>query len=143
VIAERLGFGGEGVVYRTTANTAIKVFKSEQHYRRERDVYLRLKDHRVSEVLGFSIPRLVEFDDLMRAVEMEMVAPPFVLDFAGARLDTPSDFPQEVIEEWEREKQEQFEDDWPIVESVIVEFERFGVYLGDVHPGNIRMRRPE
>ncbi|QDT55130.1 hypothetical protein Pan44_31720 [Caulifigura coniformis] len=141
MLAERLGYGWEGAVYRTQANTAIKVFKSEQHYARERDVYLRLRACRVSEVLGFGVPRLVDFDDLLRAVEMEIVAPPFVLDFAGAKLDVPSEFPAEVLEEWERDKEDQFEDDWPLVKSVMAEFERFGVFLGDVHPGNIRVRR--
>jgi hypothetical protein len=66
-----------------------------------------------------------------------------VLDFAGARLDGPSEFPPEVMDEWEREKEEQFEDDWQLVKSVMAEFERFGVFLGDVHPGNIRVQLPD
>jgi len=31
-------------------------------------------------------------------LQLTIVAPPFVLDFAGARLDVPPDFPDEVWE---------------------------------------------
>lgn len=44
---------------------------------------------------------------------MEIVAPPFVLDFAGAYLDAPSDYPDEVMAAWSDEKQEQYGNDWP------------------------------
>jgi hypothetical protein len=50
-------------------------------------------------------------------VEMEIVQPPFVLDFAGAYLDRRPDFPEDVYAEWQAEKAEQFGDDWPLVQS--------------------------
>ena len=104
---------------------------------------MRLKSLEVSEIHGFAVPRLLDYDDSLRAIEMEIVAPPYVLDFAGARLDSPPNFPVDVMEEWEREKEEQFEGNWPVVRSVMAEFESMGIYLGDIHGGNIRFSQPE
>jgi hypothetical protein len=83
---------------------------------------------------------LIEADDRLMAIEMTIVSPPFVLDFAGARLDRKFDFGAEIIEEWRQEKIEQFETDWPQVQRLIWAFERWGVYLSDVHPGNVMCR---
>jgi hypothetical protein len=68
---------------------------------------------------------------------MEVVTRPFVLDFAGAYLDKPPDFPQEVLEEWLVEKQEQFGRRWPKVERILWVMEGYGVYMVDVSPNNI------
>lgn len=133
-----LGYGWDGLVVQTDHHTAMKGFRYEQLFQRERDVYLRLQQHDVTNIHGFSVPALIDYDDRLMVVEMGIVFPPFVLDFAGARLDSPPEFPADVLEEWEADKQEQFEDDWPEVRSLMAAFERLGIYLGDVHPGNIR-----
>jgi hypothetical protein len=91
----------------------------------------------VGVVLGFNVPRLVGFDDTLRVLEMTIVERPFVLDFAGAYLDARPAFPEDVWEDWEAEKQDQFEGRWPEVRRVLDAFEEFGVYLLDVTPGNI------
>ena len=70
--------------------------RSVEPYLRERAVYERLRDAGVSEILGFNVPQLIRFDDELRIIEMSIVARPFVLDFAGAWLDTPPDFPEET-----------------------------------------------
>ncbi len=138
----QLGWGWDGVVIQSSSNSAVKGFKFIEHFRRERDVYLRLRGHGVEKVQGFAVPALLDFDEALMVIEMSIVSPPYVLDFAGARLDSPAEFPSEVLEEWERDKEELFEDEWPIVRSIMAEFERFGIYLGDVHPGNIRFKQP-
>jgi hypothetical protein len=38
---------------------------------------------------------------------------------------------------WEEEKREQFEGRWPAVQEILAAFERIGIYLLDVSPGNI------
>lgn len=88
---------------------------------------------------GCAVPRLVEYDDQLFVIEMTIVKPPFVLDFASAYLDQPPDFSSEVVDEWKREKDEQFEKQWPDVQLILFELEKIGVYLRDVHPGNIRL----
>jgi len=94
--------------------------------------------HQVNDILGFAVPELICDDDTLWVIEMEIASPPFVLDFAGAYLDHRPDFPDDVLEEWEAEKLEQFgEERWEIVQSIMAAFRRFGIYLADVKPGNI------
>ena len=87
--------------------------------------------------MGFAVPQLIDFDNVLLALEMTIVKRPFVLDFAGAHLDTRPEFSEEIWAHWEAEKMEQFEERWPIVQEVIAEFERLGIYLIDVNTSNI------
>ena len=105
-IGRKLGFGWDGTVFATSRQSAIKMFKHERLYQRERDVYLRLDEQRVVRILGFEVPQLIDFDDDLWVVEMTIVSPPFVLDFAGAYLDQKPDFPPEVMADWAAEKEE-------------------------------------
>ncbi len=132
-----LGFGYDGIVVSTDRQSAVKSFRHEPLYVCERDVYLRLRSRNVTEVMGFEIPRLVAFDDALWIVEMTIVSPPFVLDFAGAALDRRPQWPEDVLEEWQAEKAEQFGDRWPTVRLIMSSFVGLGIYLADVKPGNI------
>ena len=134
---KELGYGYDGIVCSTNRKSATKGLRYEELYRRERDVYLRLYNLGVFEVSGCSIPRLMDYDDRLWVVEMEIVSPPFVLDFAGAYLDRKPDFPPDVMRRWQREKLAQFGDDWPRVQSIMAELARHGIHLADVKPGNI------
>lgn len=137
-IIGQLGYGYDGTVFATNHQSAIKVLRFDRLFQRERDVYLRLQDHAVVEVHGFSVPRLVDFCDELLIVEMGIVSPPFVLDFAGAYLDRAPDYPADVMEEWEADKCEQFgEERWEEVRIIMFTFQRYGIYLADVKPGNI------
>lgn len=142
VLGEQLGFGVHGIVFVATSKAkpgrvAIKIHEREVSYRQERDVYLRLREHGVSQVRGCHVPRLLRYDDELWVIEMGIVIRPFVLDFADAYLDRPPDFPDEVLAEWRAEKQGQFGDRWPEVELILLSLQRYGVYLIDVSPGNI------
>lgn len=139
-IRAELGFGYDGIVFATSCQSAIKALRYRPLYERERDVYLRLQENELSEVLGFIIPRMLHADDELWVIEMEIVSPPFVLDFAGAYLDVPPDYPEEVMQEWRAEKREQFGDRWPIVQGIMREFRQLGIYLADVKPGNIMFK---
>ena len=86
---------------------------------------------------GFSVPEIAGFDDELMVVEMTIVDRPFVLDFAAAYLDRRPEFPPEIWAESETEKREQFEDRWPVVQSILDAFEEFGIFLTDVSPANI------
>jgi hypothetical protein len=139
VLEEELGFGVHGMVWSTDQQSAVKVHGSERlYYERERDIYLRLRQHDVTKVLEFHVPRLWTFDDELMALEIAIVQPPFVIDFAGAYLDQAPDFPPEVLAEWEAEKREQFGEFWAKAQAVIAAFRRWGIYLSDVSPNNIR-----
>ena len=137
-IEQQLGGGIDGVVLSTSEKTAIKALRYKESYERERNAYLRLQENGIEVVNGFAVPRLRGFHDELFVVEMQIVAPPFIVDFAGARLDTPFDFPDEVMEEWTKDRIEIFgEEKWSEVCSVLGVLRRFGIYLSDVKPGNI------
>lgn len=135
---EQLGSGWDGIVYSTRKPSVIKALRHEQLYRNELAVYRRLKDHQVREVVGLTVPRLIGHHPGLWVIEMTLVSPPFILDFAGASLDRPSaDFPKHVLREWEAEKRDIFGSHWPRVRQLMSEFRRMGIHLSDVHRRNI------
>jgi hypothetical protein len=114
----------------------IKVHRAREAYERERDVYLRLKEAGVEEILGFAVPKLIRSDDELLVIEMTIVTCPFVLDFAGAYLDSAPQFSDEIWSEWEVEKRDQFES-WPEVQAALAALEELDIYMVDVSPSNI------
>lgn len=139
-IESDLGAGMDGVVLMTETPTAIKSFIRPELYRQERDVYLRFREKGFVKANDFHVPRLIEFDDVLMVVEMTVVTAPYIVDFAGARLDCPHSFPEEVMEVWYQAKKEEFESDWPTVKRAMWKFESIGVYLNDVAPRNVCCR---
>lgn len=145
-LGEELGAGTQGVVFRAIDNVegewaAVKTHFSEPSFRAESEVHRCLDELRVSEVAGFAVPRLVRLDESLLAIEMSIVSPPYVLDFGGAEIgDDPPEFPEDTLALWEQERREQFGDCWPVVRHVIAEFQKLGIHLLDVSPGNIAFR---
>lgn len=137
-LSRRLGFGNDGAVWLTSRATALKVHRQAERYRRELHAYRLLAD--VHTIAGHMVPSLVETDDALMAIEMSIVEPPFVLDFASAYpIAEAPEFPEEVMAEWLAEKREQFGDRWPRAAAVLRALERdHGLRLLDVHPGNIK-----
>jgi hypothetical protein len=89
LLGERLGFGIHGTVHVAEYKgkqdrSAIKALNNLGFYLRECAIYERLRDARVTEVLGFHVPELVRAEDDLRVIEMTIVTRPFALDFAGA-----------------------------------------------------------
>ena len=143
-----LGHGRDGDVHSTIGGaggpTALKLFAREPAYGRERDCYRRLRAHGVSDVQGHHVPQLLASDDELPAIEMTIVVPPYLLDFAGAHLDEAPEFPDHVMEEWQREKQDQFGDRWPAVQLLLATLSgSLGIHLVDVNPGNITFSEGE
>lgn len=144
-IGERLGSGIHGIVMvlnceGKAAATALKVLASTEPYRRERDTYERLRAAQVTKVHGSRVPQLLRWDDDLLALEMTIVSPPFALDFAGAWLDFPPHFSDDVWEDWKRKNEEQFGEDWPAAQAILAELEELGIHMLDPSPGNLRFR---
>ncbi len=131
-----LGDGNDGAVWESDRQTAIKSLERRDSYIRERDAYLRLQERSIVEIQGFAIPILVDFDDTKQIVEMTVVFPPCILDFAKAYVDQSPDFSAEVIRDWREETAELFDADWDKVESLLDELEC--IFYFDAKPGNIR-----
>lgn len=129
--------GYDGSVFAINRKSAVKAFRWNALYQQERDVYLRLRQHKVGNVAGCHVPRLITFDDTFQVVEMTIVSPPYVLDFAGARLGHRTEFPDDVRRQWVREKRSQFGSNWKYIPRIVVAFEQMGIHLSDLNPGNI------
>jgi hypothetical protein len=133
------GPGQDGLVMESSMMTAVKFFDRQERFTREAEVYsLRLnKDIRV--VAGHNIPRLINIFPSLLVVEMTIVQPPFILDFAGAKLPREVlDFSEEVMDEHYERPRELFDGRWNEALLVVEMFRRAtGYTLLDIHPGNI------
>lgn len=124
----------------------LKVFGGRSAFETEHAVYERLAAAGVIEVEGFQVPALIDANAALGVLELSRVQPPFVLDFASVTLDeTPeerwADEPGRLQAAWAR-GEEAFSGhtrtQWAQVERLYEVFgERFGVWMLDLHPGNI------
>ena len=133
-----LGDGNDGAVWESNQQTAIKALERRDSYFRERDAYLRLQDQTIVDIQGFAVPLLVDFDDTKQIVEMTVVFPPCILDFAKAYVDSPPDFSDEVLWDWYEGTADLFDGDGDTVQSLLAELRRVGIFYFDAKPGNIR-----
>jgi hypothetical protein len=138
-----LGWGVDGVVHASPiATTAVKVHSKAESFAKELAAYLRLRDHGVTEFMGFRVPRLVGYDRQRQVIEMSIVAPPFLLDFAAATVDTRPDFTDDAMEAWWQEVKDNFGDDFEVVSDVFWGLQRLhGIWYWDLKPRNLQISR--
>jgi hypothetical protein len=144
-LIERLGFGIHGIVYLVEGNSelgtaVLKAHFGREAYRRELSIYERLAELGVTHIRGFEVPCLLGSDDESWVLKITVVMPPYVLDFAGAYLDFPPKFSDEIWEEWIRKNEEQFGADWPMAQVILGDLEDVGIHMLDPSPSNIRFR---
>jgi hypothetical protein len=142
ILAERLGYGVHGSVWRVFNNRnllswALKIHREAEPYLRERDCYRRLLFKEIVSICGLNVPELIRTDDASLAIEMTMVERPFLLDFAGAWLDKRPEFSDEVWQQWEEDKRDMFEERWPEVRRVLGALAGLGIHMLDIHGNNI------
>jgi hypothetical protein len=135
-----LGFGRDGTVVYTDRATAVKFFDRADVYQRELTAYELIVSRDIREIVGHRLPQLQLHDDELLAIEITIVKPPYLLDFASAYQEAEApDFPPEVMSEWWDQKAEEFGDRWPDVQHVMNEFRRLlGMVLLDINPENIK-----
>lgn len=89
------------------------------------------------------VPQLVRNDDELLAIEITVVTPPFLLDFASTYTDDELEwlgFTPEVWAEREVYWAEVFGERWPDAAAVRAAFHRTtGLHLLDPSPNNIRL----
>jgi hypothetical protein len=82
---------------------------------------------------------MLEQDDALWAIEMEIVFPPFIVDFASARFDSPPDLIEDHGHTLDDLIHERFEERAEEVLAIHGELAaRAGIYLLDLHPHNIK-----
>ncbi len=119
-LGEPLGFGVHGIVFAAQDNAkpgflAVKFHREDVPFERECLAYRRLQEEHVTRILGFNVPQLLRIDKKWHAIEMTIVLQPFLLDFADALLDQAPDFSDDVLRQWEKDKEEIFGEKWPVV----------------------------
>jgi len=144
-LGDRLGFGVHGNVFAAQHKTkpgffAVKFHRDQRPFNQECRVYERLREEQTTRIRGFNVPQLLRIDEEFRAIEMTIVRPPFLLDFAGAYLDEAPDFSEDVLRQWQEEKAEVFGERWPEVTRILAVLEALGIYLRDINPANIFFR---
>ena len=141
-LGERLGFGIHGIVFAAQDNAkpgflAVKFHREDVPFGRECLAYRRLQEEHVTRILGFNVPQLLRIDEEWQAIEMTIVLQPFLLDIADALLDQAPDFSDDVLRQWEKDKEEIFGERWPVVTQVLAALRGYGIHLLDINPSNI------
>ncbi len=137
-LSEPLGHGIDGNVWRTSRQSALKVFARQDTYERERNCYRRLFENDVKRLAGFHVPELLDYSNTHCAIEMTIVKPPCVLDFGKAYVDSPPDYSAEALTEAEEMERELFsEEQWKQVRLVRAALLRYGIHYFDARPSNV------
>lgn len=139
-----LGDGVDGNVWSVRSKGkripwAMKMQRRTDDYERERDCYARLAEHGINKIAGFNIPVCRRTDDVWKVIEMSIVTPPFIVDFAGAYLDECPNFSEEVWQERFSTWEENYGEQWPPVHTALCALKRIGIHYLDVHHHNISM----
>lgn len=69
-----LGWGVDGCVWQTTADTILKVNYREREFRHEFAVYQRLAERGVDRLQGFEVPLLLNYDTGLLVLELRAAA---------------------------------------------------------------------
>jgi hypothetical protein len=142
-VIARLGSGKDGDVLRTSRQSAIKIFKTVELYRSELRTYQLLDDLAIRVIERFNVPRLMGFDQRALLIEMTIVSPPYMLDFASCVDEVELEFlgfSEEVWAERELHWSETFGQDWPNIQAARTTFSRLtGLIYLDPSLNNIRL----
>jgi Ser/Thr protein kinase RdoA (MazF antagonist) len=84
---------------------------------------------------------LIGFSDSLQVIEMEIVSPPYLLDFGKAYFDCRAPYDGDQLAAWYEEMRELWDDDFDLVRSLVsVLWSRFRIHYLDVKPANVRFR---
>jgi hypothetical protein len=138
-----LGTGKDGDVLKTDRTSALKKLRTLELYRRELRAYKLLDELSIAELEGFSLPRLLGYDEEALLIEMTIVTPPYLLDFASTHDEVEMEFLAFTDEIWaEREQHwaDVFGDQWPRVRTLRNTFLRLtGLTYLDPSKNNVRL----
>ena len=131
-------WGLDAFLWRTTVETVVKVHRYHERFQKELATYRRLAERKIVRLKGFEFPQLVNYDEELHILELSIVSPPYILDFAEVGLGKkPGNFDLERIE---AQQSKQFGNDWPDVKRLLEALMQVGIYYDDVHNRNIRLR---
>lgn len=137
---DKLGYGSDGVVWRTSVPSAVKAVYRQKNYERELECYQRLKAANVYTLSGLNVPVLEGFDNRLRVLELTLVQPPYLLDFGKVLLDLlPSElYDDQKMATAQPEWKYLFGNRWEDVSVALYQLQnQFGIHYLDPRPSNI------
>jgi hypothetical protein len=138
---DHAGDGTDGAVWRTANNTAVKVLLDSCKYDTELRCYQRLKERGIDKIFDLQIPVIASHDDELLAIEMDIVEPPFLLDFGKAYIDGSSPYTPEQMAAAERMWSCTFpKKDLKTIRLVLAKLRGLGIEYMDPNPRNICLR---
>lgn len=99
--------------------------------------YQRLRQHGITKIRQFAVPRLIAWDDRLLVVEMSIVTVPYLIDFGKAYLDGEPEHSAETWAEHYAHQRELWEDKFDEVQAVLRSLQHLGIYYRDAKPGNL------
>ena len=101
---------------------------------------MRFRDVGLIDAMGFNVPELIGYDDELLAIEMTVVRPPFVVDFASVVLDVDPELIEDEGHTLADLVRDRFGADRVAVVLDLREelIARAGAYLSDLHGHNIK-----
>ena len=136
---QTLGWGVSGFVFLSPdLQTAVKVHKHPEQFDTELAAYQRLRYLGITELNGLTIPMLRGFDESRRIIAMDVVRPPYLLDFAGVRFEAP-DFSEDVMASWHENIVELFGGNAQFVHEVYHALAAYELYYLDFRPSNLNL----
>ncbi len=132
-----LGAGVSGFVFAAPDyQTAVKVHTTAESYKTEVRAYKVLNQFQVNSVLGLTVPRLRSRSDWRHLIRMDLVSPPFLLDFAGVRFTDPQ-FTDDVMNDVHAGIRAKFGRNADLAYAVQYELRKLGMYYLDLRPSNV------
>ena len=123
-----LGWGVSGFVFLSPdLQTAIKV-----HH------YPEVRQHRITSLHGLVIPKLRNYDSARRLIQIDVVSPPYLLDFAGVRYTDP-EFSEDTMRDIHATIEERFGNNAHIAYAVYHSLKKIGIYYLDLRQSNLNI----
>ena len=139
-LVDQLGNGTDGAVWRTSKNSAVKALVDSTKYATKLRCYQRLKERGVGEISGVHVPVLVDTDSELLIIEIDIVEPPFIVDFGKAYIDEPSPYTPEQLAASQREWSRFFpKRDLPLIRKLLSSLKGIGIEYMDPKPNNITL----
>jgi hypothetical protein len=135
-----LGYGVSGAVFKAPdLRAAFKVHRSAEGFATETAAYRRLAAAGALSLHGLVIPQMISNQPELRLLQLDIVAPPFLLDFAGVHF-SPPDYSVDVMNLWRADIDRQFGLDAWLVHLVHDSLAKLGIYYMDIRPSNINLK---
>lgn len=135
----RIGWGVSGFVFRTADRRVLKLHKRQEGFDTEVRAYQMLRRRGMVRVNGLNIPTLYGKREVERIVLMDLVQPPFLLDFAGVHF-RPPDFEESVVEYQHGQVRQWYGPNAHIVYAACESLKKIGIYYTDIRTSNINIQ---